>query len=368
MATVKITDLPAITGANAASADLIPLVDVSSDVTSKITRDEFFKNIPGNVGIGTSTPTGNLSVGSVTAASGSIHLLTTKTAVQITPSNSIAGGLNINTSFVTGGQGPLTFSHSGFETMRISAAGNLSVGSTTGNRAGVDRGISVEGAATSILESNIGGSRAAFLYADAASSVLGEFRNFPLVFRTNDTERMRIDSAGDVQIGKTASTTSGDGHYLTAFGAAGHTRTDNPALALRRDGTDGDIAIFLKVGTQVGAISVTGTATSYVTSSDYRLKENVQPMQDALAKIAQLNPVTYNWKADGSDGQGFIAHELQAVVPDCVSGTKDAVDDEGNPQYQGVDTSFLVATLVKAVQEQQVTIAALEARITALEA
>jgi hypothetical protein len=86
-------------------------------------------------------------------------------------------------------------------------------------------------------------------------------------------------------------------------------------------------------------------------------------MQDALAVIAQLNPVTYTWKANGSDGQGFIAHELQAVVPDCVTGEKDAVDAEGNPQYQGVDTSFLVATLVKAVQELSAKVASLEAQL-----
>jgi hypothetical protein len=88
-------------------------------------------------------------------------------------------------------------------------------------------------------------------------------------------------------------------------------------------------------------------------------------MQDALAVIAQLNPVTYTWKADGSDGQGFIAHELQAVVPDCVSGEKDAVDAEGNPQYQGVDTSFLVATLVKAVQELKAEVDSLKAQLEA---
>jgi hypothetical protein len=115
--------------------------------------------------------------------------------------------------------------------------------------------------------------------------------------------------------------------------------------------------------TAVGSITLTGSATTYATTSDYRLKENVQPMQDALAKIAQLNPVTYTWKADGSDGQGFIAHELQAVVPNCVSGEKDAVDAEGNPQYQGVDTSFLVATLVKAVQELKAEVDSLRAQL-----
>ena len=91
-------------------------------------------------------------------------------------------------------------------------------------------------------------------------------------------------------------------------------------------------------------------------------------MQNALATIAQLNPVTYTWKQDGLEGQGFIAHELQAVVPDCVVGEKDAVDAEGNPKYQGVDTSFLVATLTAAIQEQQTIIESLKTDIAALKA
>jgi hypothetical protein len=70
---------------------------------------------------------------------------------------------------------------------------------------------------------------------------------------------------------------------------------------------------------------------------------------------------------DGSDGQGFIAHELQAVVPDCVTGEKDAVDEEGKPVYQGIDTSFLVATLTAAIQELKATVDAQAARIAALE-
>ena len=115
-----------------------------------------------------------------------------------------------------------------------------------------------------------------------------------------------------------------------------------------------------------GYIQISGTNTTYATLSDYRLKENVQPMQNALAKVAQLNPVTYNWKADGSDGQGFIAHELQAVVPDCVTGEKDAVDKDGKPVYQGVDTSFLVATLTKAIQELSEQINNLKAEVAAL--
>jgi hypothetical protein len=89
-------------------------------------------------------------------------------------------------------------------------------------------------------------------------------------------------------------------------------------------------------------------------------------MTGALATVAQLNPVTYNWKADGSAGQGFIAHELQAVVPDCVTGTKDAVDADGNPVYQGIDTSFLTATLAAALQELHQIVKDQAAEIAAL--
>lgn len=100
-----------------------------------------------------------------------------------------------------------------------------------------------------------------------------------------------------------------------------------------------------------GGIYCSGSTTNYSTSSDYRLKTNIQPLQNALTRIAALKPCTYTWKADGSAGEGFIAHELQAVVPQCVTGKKDEVDACGNPVYQGVDTSFLVATLVAAIQE-----------------
>jgi hypothetical protein len=101
----------------------------------------------------------------------------------------------------------------------------------------------------------------------------------------------------------------------------------------------------------VGTIVTNGSSTAFNTSSDYRLKENIAPMTGALAKVQALKPVTYKWKSDGSNGEGFIAHELAEVVAGCVTGEKDAVDAEGKPVYQGIDTSFLVATLTAAIQE-----------------
>jgi hypothetical protein len=176
---------------------------------------------------------------------------------------------------------------------------------------------------------------------------------------------MRIDSSGNLLVGTTAQFNSCK-QGLVFNGAT------NIGLAIKNsDATVGQVFIgfYNSAGTNIGAVTQNATNTvNYATSSDYRLKENIQPMQNALETIAQLNPVTYTWKADGSDGQGFIAHELQAVVPDCATGEKDAVDEEGNPVYQGIDTSFLVATLTKAIQEQQAQIETLTAKVAALEA
>jgi hypothetical protein len=90
-------------------------------------------------------------------------------------------------------------------------------------------------------------------------------------------------------------------------------------------------------------------------------------MTGALDKVALLKPCTYTWKADGLAGQGFIAHELAEVCPDAVSGEKDAVNADGSIKPQGIDTSFLVATLTAAIQEQQAIITDLKARVEALE-
>ena len=116
-----------------------------------------------------------------------------------------------------------------------------------------------------------------------------------------------------------------------------------------------------------GQILVNGNITTYSSISDYRLKENVQPMVGALDKVQALKPVTYTFKNSGQISQGFIAHELAEVCPQAVTGEKDAVDENGNPKYQGIDTSFLVATLTAAIKEQQALIEQLTARVAALE-
>jgi hypothetical protein len=157
---------------------------------------------------------------------------------------------------------------------------------------------------------------------------------------------MRIDSSGNLLVGTTTQVGAG------VFCVKAVPSTSNSIATFPSTNASYNPAVFLDSAlSQIGSIACTTTATAYNTSSDYRLKENIAPMTGALAKVCALKPVTYTWKADGSNGEGFIAHELQAVVPDCVTGEKDAVDENGKIKPQGIDTSFLVATLVSAIQE-----------------
>lgn len=138
-------------------------------------------------------------------------------------------------------------------------------------------------------------------------------------------------------------------------------------IVFRPSVTNGTPCWFLnQSGTQVGQITTSASATVYGTTSDYRLKNNIQPMTDGLNKVMLLKPSVWNW-SDGNIGQGFIAHELQEIIPSAVVGQKDQVDAEGNPVYQGVDSSFIVATLVKAVQELKQELDAAKSRIQDLE-
>jgi hypothetical protein len=176
-----------------------------------------------------------------------------------------------------------------------------------------------------------------------------------------------LDSSGNLLVGTTSSSTpvSGFTAEVSAGGSGIYTRINIGHSSSA--GVNESFARFLFNSTVIGTITRNGASTvAYNTSSDYRLKENVQPMTGALTTVSALKPVTYTWKADGSEGQGFIAHELAEVVPDCVSGEKDAVDAEGNPQYQGIDTSFLVATLTAAIQELKAIVDAQGAEIAAL--
>jgi hypothetical protein len=195
------------------------------------------------------------------------------------------------------------------------------------------------------------------------------------------TERARILSTGQFLVNGT--TNRADGRFEVAGNSDS---TFNPmAVVQEAAGSTSRTSInFYRVSASasVGVITTTNTSTAYVTSSDYRLKHDIAPITGALARVSLLKPVTYKWNIDDRPDEGFIAHELQEVFPQAVSGEKDAVEtytdengvEQTRPVYQGIDTSFLVATLAAAIQElkgindaQAQIITALTARVEALE-
>jgi hypothetical protein len=197
-----------------------------------------------------------------------------------------------------------------------------------------------------------------------------------LTFKTAAAERARITSGGDLLVGTTTSirpsgfgtfkqeiSAGGQGLFIAEIPSGNSGITTKPSSGV----TSYFPVYFLNASeTAVGYIQATTTATVFSTTSDYRLKNTVVAMTGALAKVALLKPCTYKWNADGSNGQGFIAHELAEVCPDAVTGEKDAVNADGSIKPQGIDTSFLVATLTAAIQEQQALITQLQADVAAL--
>jgi hypothetical protein len=177
------------------------------------------------------------------------------------------------------------------------------------------------------------------------------------------TERMRITSGGKLYVNTTDTTTQDALLNLKNSG-------DFDWLISCYKTNKGKVVKFLanSPGVEVGSITVSTGNTAFNTTSDYRLKENVVPLTGAVDRVNQLQVHRFNFIMDpDTTFDGFIAHEAQAIVPECVTGTKDEVDDEGNPVYQGIDQSKLVPLLTAALQEALAEIESLKARVTALE-
>jgi len=184
----------------------------------------------------------------------------------------------------------------------------------------------------------------------------------PLKFTVGGSERMRIDSSGRTLLRTSSVFDNAYTLQVQVIGSTGGIIIEpeaNNYTAMRFNNAS---------GTQVGDIVGGASSTSYNTSSDYRLKENVTDVTDGITRVKQLEPKRFNFIADpDTTVDGFLAHEAQTVVPEAVTGTHNEVDDDGNAVMQGIDQSKLVPLLTAALKESIAKIEALEARVTALE-
>jgi hypothetical protein len=279
----------------------------------------------------------------------------------------------------------IAFAEGGVEAMRIDSSGNVGIGtSSPGNKlvtASSATNSKIEIQNTSTAASTSKTTALQFTGTDTAGTIkeAGDIfvtpadnnyvgSNMLFYTRGGDTvsERARIDSSGNLLVGTTSTSSPGGGIVFVpnASGTVGYGRVGHASGA----GSGTGYFDFLYNNGIIGSITQNGTtAVAFNTTSDYRLKENVQPLKTGLATVSALKPVTYDWKSDKTYGEGFIAHELQEVVPLAVTGEKDAIDENGNPRHQGVDYSKIVVYLVAAIQEQQTQIEELKTKVSALE-
>ena len=280
------------------------------------------------------------------------------------------------------------FTTSGSERMRIDSSGNVGIGTSSPD------GSSFSASSSPVLD--VSGTRPLIILSETDSNTkkawLGlssdQFfvggTNTDTLFYTDNAERMRIKSDGKLMI----NTTSDLGNSQGVLHVKGKTSNN---IARFGAGSNGEEVIFVNQDdTQVGSIMINSSSTSYNTSSDYRLKENVIDLDDATTRVKQLQPKRFNFISEPDTTiDGFLAHEVSSIVPEAIIGTYNEVevwkeneelpegvsvgdnklDDEGNtiPKYQGIDQSKLVPLLTASLQEAITKIEELETRLTALE-
>lgn len=284
---------------------------------------------------------------------------------------SVAGTGNVNGITLTG---------------TVTTAGNLTLGGTlsgTASALNIGGNAATATAASSASFATTAGTATSATTATTASAAttlstgswLGFQSGATLAYNYLGSPRATLDSAGNWA---PSGYTYGNELFINTFTTLGgygakcnilyNSSSQAGIVTQAQTATSNNAMLFLNnAGTAVGSIFVSSTNTTFNDLSDYRLKNSIAPMTGALAKVALLKPCTYKWNYDDSDSQGFIAHELQEVVPECVTGEKDALNENGSIKAQGIDTSKLVATLTAAIQELKALVDTQATRIATLE-
>jgi hypothetical protein len=293
------------------------------------------------------------------------------------PSIITAGNATNGLSMSSDGTGTLnirTGSGTGTTAIAVDASQNVGIGTTSPRLVAGYTTVGINnttGGFTDIFAAN---TRVASFGADATSTYVSAVASAPLLFSTGNTERARIDSSGNLLVGKAAISATTAGFQVNATTGSGSFGSVNSCLASATN----SISTYEVYSTGAGAyrfyVGMAGTlfATSTTISgiSDQRLKENVRDLDDGLEKVLALKPRKFDWKEGKGknikDDRGFIAQEYETVFPDMIEEWKDA-PPEGEEPYKAVNAN-LIPTLVKAIQEQQAMIEELKAELDAVKA
>ena len=254
----------------------------------------------------------------------------------------------------------------------VDSSGRLLLGTTTEGEVSSDD-LTIATAAHTGMTIRSGSSHDGTINFSDGTSGADEYRgwlqynhtNNAMIIGTDAAERMRIDSSGNIGLGSTNPSGLGYGISILPFN-----ENDTSKIIFNRSPSNYNITViaFLNGGSTAGSIGMNGSSVSFNTSSDYRLKENVTVISDGITRLKTLKPSRFNFIADATKTvDGFLAHEVTAV-PEAITGTKDEVDSDNNPVYQGIDQSKLVPLLTAALQEAVAKIEVLETKVAALEA
>ena len=342
-----------ITGANVSGTANVSTLIITGNQTSL-----------GNVSI-----TGNVSANIATFGAGS------NTAPAITTTG------DTNTGIFFPAADTIAFSEGGVESMRIDSSGNVGIGTASPASNSGFGGLTLNGTSGSLFDLRVANTLTFRVGTTSTENLLQGLSNVPMTFYTNNTERMRIDTSGNLLVGTTTTVSGaklnvtngtqqfqfgsgiGSGGVFAAyfnFGGSNGVASDVNSTA--------SIAHyqFYNPNGAVGSIVTSGSTTSYNPSSDVRLKENITPITNGIERVSKLKPVDYNWKSDGRLDNGFIAQDLLAEQEFVIRVNPVGKAEDGSEMY-GVDYMKFVAVLTSAIQEQQALIQSLTARITALE-
>ena len=312
-----------------------------------------------------------MTVKLVGSSSGSVSLdapASTTSGADIEFKLPVADG-SANQLLKTDGSGQLSFASD----VNIDSSGNVGIGGTPSTKlhmqSSSDFGIRLTKTANSDAE--IKNTNSLDLCCSSGGSG-GQIIRFLTGANTSSlNECARFTGGKDFLVGTTTDE-PGNGNTSTGITARSNgrffTSANGTFSCFNRNDSDGVVFVFARQGTHVGNISVASSSTSFNTSSDYRLKENVVAISDGITRLKTLKPSRFNFKVDkDTTVDGFLAHEVTAV-PEAITGTKDEVDSDNKPVYQGIDLSKLVPLLTAALQEAIAKIETLETKVAALEA